>query len=386
MRSRPRLRVHLRLSLRVTVEDLALVFLGLLRSGLSGLLGEEPVASSQPDPPELEPAEGAEEEQEDDHAARDGGVEERREAEEEGRCDDKGQKDVAGGSRAVEGRVQAEQAGGGKGDLAHDGDREPDQDPNDVEEEVAERDVDRVGGHLGQGCNQGGDRRANVRPQREWQHLLQEDESHAAERGQGRRGDRAGLHHDGDAEADQEGEIVVHVCGLCDDPLRSAHEERLEALCQAEETESEEEQREDERNDAPTNVTRAFEDAALDDRPVVDILCVVLASVQVALLVPAAGLCGLQDVVAALREALLVGLRADLLEVLVQLLADAVELRAVLTAGGHAAAEQRSGALAAPPLLDAFGGVVVGRSLGEAPGAEACVRCVRCSRSWSSQR
>ena len=62
---------------------------------------------------------------------------------------------------------------------------------------------------------------------------------------------RAGLDDKGDAKANKDGDVVVHVCGTHDHLLRAAHNQGVQELHKAEQEEGDDDQREDQAHDPP---------------------------------------------------------------------------------------------------------------------------------------
>ena len=70
---------------------------------------------------------------------------------------------------------------------------------------------------------------------------------------------RAGLDDKGDAKANKDGDVVVHVCGTHDHLLRAAHNQGVQELHKAEQEEGDDDQREDQAHDPPGNVPHSRE-------------------------------------------------------------------------------------------------------------------------------
>ena len=70
---------------------------------------------------------------------------------------------------------------------------------------------------------------------------------------------RAGLDDKGDAKANEDGDVVVHVRGTHDDFLRGAHNQGLQELHKAKQEEGDDDQGEDQAHDSPGNVPHSRE-------------------------------------------------------------------------------------------------------------------------------
>ena len=154
--------------------------------------------------------------------------------------------DVHDGESTPDAGGFAELAGEVEGDTAHEGDGVPDEDTGDVEEEMGKGGLhggDLVGNEGGHDSGEGG---TDVGAEGEGVHLLELDDAHADEGGEGGGGDGRGLDKDGDASADDHGEVSVDVGGLVDDAGGGTEEHLLEEGDEADEANDEDEEGKDE--------------------------------------------------------------------------------------------------------------------------------------------
>eukprot|EP00418_Pyrodinium_bahamense_P099828 CAMPEP_0179050024 /NCGR_PEP_ID=MMETSP0796-20121207/20514_1 /TAXON_ID=73915 /ORGANISM="Pyrodinium bahamense, Strain pbaha01" /LENGTH=157 /DNA_ID=CAMNT_0020746517 /DNA_START=43 /DNA_END=513 /DNA_ORIENTATION=+ len=121
-------------------QDLRVGLAELLLALLPVLLGQHLVTTHLP-PPDFEGCKGQQQEDQQNHTPCDAGVEERGDAEGKAREKDERDEDVHYRHEAEVGGVEPQEPRGAERDPAHQRDGVPDEDPEDVEEEVAERDV-----------------------------------------------------------------------------------------------------------------------------------------------------------------------------------------------------------------------------------------------------
>ena len=178
--------------------------------------------------------------------------------------------------------VEAEQAGCFDGHLAHHGHREPDQDSNDVEEQVHEGDLQAFLLHDSQGRQHACHRGADVGPQCHWKHLGNGKHANTAERRQSASCHGGGLDDDGDTKSDQQCHIVVHVGGPHDNLLRRAHDQGVQKLHQDEKGSANDDQREDQPNNSTSRVSHAGKGAFIQDSATLNGLSVELVRLEVA--------------------------------------------------------------------------------------------------------
>ena len=151
-----------------------------------------------------------------------------------------------------------------------------------VEEQVHKGDLQAVRLHDCEGCQHRGERGADVCPKSHGKHLVHREHADTAEWRQCGGGHRAGLDDKGDAKANKDGDVVVHVCGTHDHLLRAAHNQGVQELHKAEQEEGDDDQREDQAHDPPGNVPHSREGTPVKDGAALDGLCVEFVSLQVA--------------------------------------------------------------------------------------------------------
>mmetsp|Transcript_20500 Transcript_20500/g.58524 ORF Transcript_20500/g.58524 Transcript_20500/m.58524 type:complete len:225 (+) Transcript_20500:126-800(+) len=147
---------------------------------LADCLGQDLVTTAHAQPPIQEAGDHPEHLEQQHHPAGDAEVEGHGEAQEGRRRGDENDQDVDQREEAVVGGVEPQQASASERHAAHDRHGEPNQDPEDVEEEVAKGNLH---GFMREGSERGDQRRgrgADVRAERHGQHLLQRQDPDAA--------------------------------------------------------------------------------------------------------------------------------------------------------------------------------------------------------------
>merc|ERR1719258_856517 len=104
--------------------------------------------------------------------------------------------------------------------------------------------LDGVGGDDG-GGHDTGDGGTDVGAEGEGEHVLEADETHSREGGEGGGGDGGGLHHDGDEHADDDVQVAVEADNLAQDARGGTLDDDLEHVHDAEEARAQGNERDD---------------------------------------------------------------------------------------------------------------------------------------------
>ena len=176
------------------------------------------------------------------------------------------------GNRAPIRSIEAKGASGLDNYPAHHWNREPNQDADDVEQQVAKGNLNAALLHDSQCCKHRRKCRSNVCSKSHRQHLVNWQDSNAHQWGKSRGGHRAGLHNDSDEETQQNGQVVVHLGSPHDDLLSLAHDKAMQKFHHNKQGTAEDNQRKDQSNDATSYVTSIFQETSLDSSSCLNVL------------------------------------------------------------------------------------------------------------------
>ena len=136
---------------------------------------------------------------------------EKRQSEDRSRKNEEHSEEINECEPTVLGRLVAQGFCHGDGDVSHEGDRIPDEDSHDVEEQVAHGDLHGVAQLLrirGESGEDGRHSRSDVRSESEWVHALDVEDAHSHQWSDGGSEDGAALNEDGHACSECNGDVT----------------------------------------------------------------------------------------------------------------------------------------------------------------------------------
>ena len=155
------------------------------------------------------------------------------------RNEEEADKDVHNGETLPDTGGASKSAGSSKRPLSHPWDRVPDEDTEDVEEQVSQSNLEGICALGDKGSHDGGHGSTNVGSKSQRKHLFQSQGTNSDKRSKSGSGDGRGLDEHGETDTEKDGEVSVDVGGLVDDASGGSQKHLLENVNKSKEAEEE---------------------------------------------------------------------------------------------------------------------------------------------------